>query len=170
MKKIILEILTILGILLLLVTVVFAVWVYYRGTQPLDIPEARGITFWQLIRERWNAWSDINALVSAQPQYSGCRNNITQFFWLNLRSSYNYTYASLFPDSKLAKAFQYWEEKKPDPVLPVVETIQWFQAPDTFWKYFTRAYWRGLVSIDSQAGECRLGAINFEYIFGVPNE
>jgi len=165
MKKILVEGIAILGLLLLLLIVVFGVWIYYRGNQMLEIPEARGITFWQFIRERWQVWSKVNTLVSAKPQFSGCRNNIIQFLWINLRSAFNYTVASLKPDSKLAEAFHYWEVKRPDAVLPLVIPIQWFEFPDAFWNYFTRAYWRGLVSIDPQAGECQLGPVDFASIF-----
>lgn len=166
MKKILIESATILGLLLLLVVVVVGVWMYYRGNQALEIADARGITFWQFIRERWQSWREVNTLVSAKPQYSGCRNNIIHFLWINFRSAYNYTVACLKPDSKLAEAFHYWEVHKPDPILPKAEAIQWFQAPDAFWNYFSRAYWRGLVSIDSQAGECQLGSVDFAAIFG----
>ena len=167
MKKLILETIAILGVFSLLVFITFSVWIYFRGTQPIELPEARGITFWQLIQERWAAWGTANAKVSAQPQYAGCRNNITAFFLVNLRSAFDFTYASLNPDSKLAQAFHYWEVRQSDPVLPVVETIAWHQAPDAFWKYFLRAYWRGLVSIDTLTGECQLGPVNYAAILGV---
>jgi len=165
MKQIVREGIAILGLLVLLLVVVMGVWIYYRGNQQLDIPEARGITFWQFIKERWQSWSEVNTLVSAKPQFSGCSNNITRFLWINLRSAYNYMVACLKPDSKLADAFHYWEVKRPDPILPVVAAIEWFQAPDAFWNYFSRAYWRGLVSIDAQAGECQLGSVDFAEIF-----
>jgi hypothetical protein len=167
MKKLLLEITAILGAFSLLVLITFGVWIYFRGTQPIEYPEARGITFWQLIQERSNAWGKANDRVRTQPQYTGCRNNITAFLWMNLRSSFNFTYASLSPDSKLAQAFHYWEVRQPDPVLPVVETIPWHQAPDAFWSYFSRAYWRGLVSIDTLAGECQMGPVNYDGILGV---
>jgi len=165
-KKLFLEAIAILGVFSLLVLITFGVWIYFRGTQPMELPEARGITFWQLIQERSDAWGKANARVSAQPQYAGCRNNITAFFWMNLRSAFNYTYASLNPNSKMTEAFHYWEVHQPDPILPVVETILWHQAPDAFWKYFSRAYWRGLVSIDGLAGECQLGPVNYAAILG----
>jgi hypothetical protein len=167
MKNFFIETILILGIFILFVLITFGVWVYFRGTQSLDISEARGITFWQLIRERWSAWDKANARVSTQPQYAGCDNNITNLFWINLRSTFNYTYASLYPDSKLAQAFHYWEVHQPDPILPVVETIEWQQTPDAFWNYFSRAYWRGLVSADALAGECQLGPVNYAAILGV---
>jgi len=166
-KKIFLEAIAILVVFVLLVLITFSVWIYFRGTQPIEFPEARGITFWQLIQERSDAWGKVNARVSAQPQYAGCRNNITAFFWMNLRSAFNYTYASLIPNSKLAEAFHYWEVHQPDPILPVVETIPWHKAPDAFWKYFSMAYWRGLVSIDGLAGECQLGPVNYMFILGI---
>ena len=166
MKRFLIETIAILGVFCLLVLITFGVWIYYRGTQTLEIPEARGITFWQLIRERWSAWDKTNAKVSALPQYAGCHNNITTLLWVNLRSTFNYTYASLKPDSKLAEAFHYWETKQPDPILPVVATIPWQKAPDAFWNYFSRAYWRGLVNADALAGECQLGPLNFEAILG----
>ena len=128
--KFLLGMIAFLGVLSLLVLITFGVWIYFRGTQPIDLPEARGITFWQLIQERWAAWDKANAKVSTQPQYAGCRNNITSFFRMNLSSAFNYTYASLNPDSKLAEAFHYWEVRQPDPVLPVVATIALPKAPD----------------------------------------
>jgi hypothetical protein len=166
MKKLFLETITILGFFFLFILITFGVWIYFRGTQPIDIPDSRGITFWQLIQERWAAWGKANAKVSAQPQYAGCRNNITAFFWMNVRSAWNYTYASLTPNSKLTEAFHYWEVNQPDPILPVVETILWYQAPDAFWKYFLMTYWRGLVSADGLADECQLGPVNYAAILG----
>ena len=167
MKMLLLKTIAILGVFSLLVLITFSVWFYFRGTQPIELPEARGVTFWQMIQERWTAWGNANTRVSSQPQYAGCRNNITAFFLVNLRSAYNYTYASLNPNSKLAQAFHYWEVRQPDPVLPAVETIAWLQAPDAFWNYFSRAYWRGLVSVDTLAGECQLGPVNYAAILGV---
>ena len=167
MKKFLLEMTAILGVFSLLVLITFSVWIYFRGTQPIELPDARGITFWQLIQERRVAWGNANAKVSAQPQYTGCRDNVTAFFLMNLRSAFNYTYASLNPNSKLAQAFHYWEVRQPDPILPVVETIAWHQAPDAFWEYFSRAYWRGLVSVDALASECQLGPVNYAAILGV---
>jgi len=152
--------------MILLVVVTFGVWVYYRGSRPMDIPEARGITFWQFIRERWHAWEKTNNKIKELPQYAGCRNDITHYLGLNLRGSYNFAYASLFPESKVADAFHYWEVHKPDPVLPKVEPIAWHQAMDAFWQYFSRAYWRALVTIDAKAGVCQWGPVDFSSILG----
>ncbi len=164
MGRFLLELLKIILAAALLLALTFGVWVYYRGAQPMDIPEARGITFWQFIQDRWSASKAADARVSALPQYLGCRNDILYYLPLNLRGSFNYTYASLTPDSKLAYAFKYWEEQKPDEVLPSLRAINLSEAPDAFWSYFERAYWRALVSIDYLAAECKLGPVNFEGI------
>ena len=163
--KLILEILSILFMMALLIVVTFGVWIYFRGTQPLEIEEARGITFWQFIRERWDAWAEVNARISALPQYAGCRNDVLHYTPLNFKGAINFTYASLYPESKLAKAFLYWEKEKPDPVLPNLQTVPWHEAPNVFWDYLSRAYWRGLVTIDYMAGQCQLGPVNFDAIY-----
>jgi hypothetical protein len=167
MSKFFLELFSIVGVLFLFLSITFGIWIYFRGTQPLELPDARGITFWQLVRERWGAWYNVSRSVATQPQYSGCRNTVLTLFFVNLRSAYDFTYASLAPNSKLAQAFRFWDEQQPDLVLPKLETIEWRQAPDTFWKYFSLSYWRGLVTADSLAGQCQLGPVNYEAILGV---
>jgi hypothetical protein len=159
-----LELLKIVLVSALLIVLAFGVWVYYRGTQPMDIPEARGITFWQFIRDRWTASKEADERVSELPQYLGCRNDVLYYLPLNLRGSFNFAYASVRPESKLAYAFKYWEEQKPDEVLPKLETANLAEVPDMFWSYFERAYWRALVSIDYLAAECKLGPVDFEMI------
>jgi hypothetical protein len=164
MTKFLLETLKIVLITALLLVLTFGVWIYFRGTQPMDIPEARGITFWQFIQDRWSAYKTADERVSALPQYLGCRNDVLYYFPLNLRGSLNFTYASLRPDSKLAYAFKYWEEQKNDEVLPKLQTVNLAEAPDAFWSYFERAYWRALVSIDYLSAECKLGPVDFSGI------
>lgn len=167
MKQVVFRIIGILGAVCLFACISLGVWIYFRGTQPLDLPEARGITFWQLIRDRWNAWSMADKTISAQPQFKGCRNNILSLFLVNFRSSANFVYASLVPASRLAAAFHYWETQKPDAVMPKLTQVKWYQLPDVFWEYFSRAYWRGLVSVDGLAGQCQLGPVDFSAILGV---
>lgn len=132
----------------------------------MELPEARGITFYQFIRERWSAWRRVNATISSQPQFTGCRNNVLSLFSVNVHSAANFVYASLVLASHLAQAFLYWQEQRPDAVLPALQPIQWFQAPDAFWNYFSAAYWRALVSQGELAGSCGLGPVNFSSILG----
>jgi hypothetical protein len=140
-------------IAILLVVLTFTVWIFVRGAQPLQIREARGITFWQLIRERWSAYKTVDENVSALPQYLGCRNDIVRLLPSTFRGSLNFAYASYKPESDLAAAFRYWEEESPDEILPKVEQVNLIQVPDAFWRYFSRAYWRGLVSLDYLADQ-----------------
>ena len=164
MGRFLIELLKIVLVSALLIVLAFGVWIYYKGTQPMDIPEARGITFWQFIKDRWAASKEADARVSALPQYMGCRNDVLYYLTLNLRGSFNFAYASLRPESKLAYAFKYWEEQKPDEVLPKLEAVNLAEAPNAFWSYFERAYWRVLVSIDYLAAECKLGPVDFDMI------
>ena len=166
MLKPLLKIIALIAILIVILLVASIIWMYFRSMQPMTIPEARSITFWQFIRERWSAWREADQRVSSLPGYSGCKNDIVRFFWINLRSSLNYAYACVFPNSSLADAFRYWEQRSPDPILPTVEEISWFDAPHAFWKYFEAAYWRGLVQINYRTRACSLGPINFEEILG----
>jgi hypothetical protein len=162
MGRFLLELLKIVLVAALLLVVTLGVWFFYRGSQPMTIPEARGITFWQFIQDRWTASKEADARVSALPQYLGCRNDVLYYLPLNLRGSFNFAYASLNPESKMAYAFKYWEDQKPDKVLPKLEAVNLAKVPDVFWTYFERAYWRALVSIDYLAAECKLGPIDFE--------
>ena len=164
MGRFLLELLKIVFVSALLIVLAFGVWVYYRGTQPMEITEARGITFWQFIQDRWVASKEADTRVSALPQYLGCRNDVLYYLPLNLRGSFNFAYASLRSDSKLAFAFKYWEEQKPDEVLPKLKAVNLAEIPDVFWSYFERAYWRALVSIDYLSAECKLGPVDFELI------
>ena len=164
MGRFLLELLKIVFVTALLLTLAFGVWLYYRGAQPMNIHEARGITFWQFIQDRWAAYRRADARVNALPQYLGCRNDVLYYLPLNLRGSFNFAYASLNPNSKLAFAFKYWEEQKPDEVLPKLREVNLSEVPDVFWSYFERAYWRALVSIDYLAAECKLGPVAFESI------
>ena len=167
MKKILIGIVKVLLITILVVVLTFGVWIYFRGTQPMEFEGARGINFWQFIQERWTAYKDVDARISALPQYLGCRNDIVRLFPVNLKGAFNFAYASSHPESKMAYAFKYWEEKQPDAVLPQVKPVNFVEIPDAFWSYFENAYWRGLVSIDYLAGECKLGPVNFDSILKV---
>ena len=162
MGRFLLELLKIVLVAALLLVLTFGVWIFYRGNQPMEIPEAKGITFWQFIQDRWTASKDADARVSALPQYLGCRNDVLYYLPLNLRGSFNFAYASLNQESKLAYAFKYWEEQKPDEVLPKLEAINLAEVPNAFWSYFERAYWRALVTIDYLAAECKLGPVDFD--------
>jgi hypothetical protein len=166
MRNFLLGLVKFLLIAILLLVVTFTVWIYVRGAQPLQIREARGITFWQLIQERWAAYKAVDERVSALPQYLGCRNDILRLLPSSLRGSFNFAYASYKPESDLAAAFRYWEEEAPDEILPKVEQVSLVQVPDAFWRYFSRAYWRGLVSLDYLAGECQLGPVDYVGIMG----
>ena len=166
MRNILLGLLKIILITTLLVVLTFGVWIYFRSTQPMEIPDARGITFWQFIRERWDAYKSVDTRISILPQYLGCRNDFLRLLPINLRGSINFAYASAYPESKMAIAFKYWEEKKPDQVLPKVKEVNFIDVPDAFWSYFESAYWRGLVSVDYLAGECQLGPVDFNSILG----
>ena len=164
MGKILLGLLKALFIVTFVVAITFAVWIYFRGSQPIDVPEARGITFWQFIKERWEAYRTVDAKISVLPQYLGCHNDIIRLLPSTLRGAFNFSYASLYPESKLAEAFRYWEVTAPDPILPKLKQKNIVEIPDVFWSYFERAYWRGLVTLDNLAGECQLGPVDFDAI------
>ena len=164
MKRFVADLLKIILVTALVLVLTFVVWVIFRGSQPMETADARGITFWEFIRERWMQFRLTDARISALPQYRGCRNDILNFFPINLKSAFNYAYASYRPDSEIAAAFRYWEKEKPDPVLPTLEKVGLAKVPDAFWRYFENAYWRGLVTIDHLAGECALGSVDFGYI------
>jgi len=166
MKNFLLGILKFIFVAILLIVITFAVWIFVRGSQPLEIAEARGITFWQLIRERWAAYEEIDTYVSELPQYLGCHNDILRLLPSSFRGSLNYAYACYKPDSNMAEAFRYWQEAEPDEVLPKVRPVNLVEVPDAFWRYFSRAYWRGLVTTDNLAGECKLGPVDYVGIMG----
>jgi hypothetical protein len=119
MRSFLIGLLKIILITTLEVVLSCGVWVYLQGTQPMEIPDERGITFWQFMREGWVAYKCVDARISCLPQYLGCRNDILRIVPINLRGSFNFAYASANPESKMAYAFKYWEEKKPDQVLIV---------------------------------------------------
>ena len=169
MKKVLVNLIMTILIIVLALVITFSLFIYYRGNQPMDIKEARGITMWQLFSERWNAWKETDEKISELPGYSGCKNDILRFAPINFKGAVNYTIACLFPESELANAFYYWQEHTPDEYLPLVQPISWFNAPDFFWDYFEKAYWRGLVVIDYQAGACSLGEVNFDQILAEGN-
>jgi len=53
MRNILLGLLKTILITTLVVIVSFGAWIDFRSGQPMEIPDARGITFWQFIIERW---------------------------------------------------------------------------------------------------------------------
>ncbi len=164
MKKLVINLIFIVLIIVFVTVITFSLFIYFRGTQPISFNEARGITLWQLLKERWGAWEQTNEKISELPGYSGCKNDILRFALINIKGALNYTYACLFPNSEMANAFYYWQEHGTDTTLPLVQPIKLFDAPDYFWDYFEKAYWRGLVVIDYRAGACSLGAVNFDQI------
>ncbi len=63
MKNILLGLLKIILITTLVVVLSCGVWIYFKGTQPMEILDARGITFWQFMRERWDAYKSVDVKV-----------------------------------------------------------------------------------------------------------
>ncbi len=53
MRKILLGLLKTILIITFVVIVSFGEWIDFHSGQPMEIPGARGITFWQFIIERW---------------------------------------------------------------------------------------------------------------------
>jgi len=51
------------------VVVTFGVWVYVRGSNSIEVPAAWGITIWQFIQERWDAYKAVDVGMSVLPEY-----------------------------------------------------------------------------------------------------
>jgi hypothetical protein len=98
--------------LVLIAGLVFVAFVVYKSSQPMQLANADGMTYWQFMRERISAIRELPAKCQ-QMHFTGYVLAVPLYPVL-------YTYVGLFPDSFLAKHTQ------PHPAWwSLVEIVSW---------------------------------------------
>ncbi len=130
--------------LALIAGLVLVVFVAYKGSQPMRIEGANGMTYWQFVSERVGV---IRGLPAKCQQLHFAGFVIAVPFYPLL-----YTYVGLYPESYIARHTQ------PDTLIPKI--IHWFDAPDTWWSLIEDVSWEAWVTphLPSVMPECNLKA------------
>ncbi len=126
----------------LIFVLVLGSFIAYRGSQPMGIKEAHGLTYWQFVSNRVNA---IEAMPSKcqRMHFTGFAIAITIYPTL-------YTYIGLYPDSLLAR------HAMPDPHIP--KHVNWPDVPNTWWSLVESVSWEAWVTphLPNILPECNL--------------
>jgi len=130
------QLITGIGLLLRLVLILIAIaillltaYAAYRGTQPMQIPDAQGMTYWQFLGDR---------IQTIRTQPSHCqRLYIVSYVMAFPVYPVLYTYVGLYPNSYLAR------HTMPHPAIPW--GITWKQALKTWWSLVETVSWEALV-------------------------
>ena len=126
-------ILGILRIALIGIVAAAMMFVAYRGSQPMNLPQVPGgMSYWQFMRDR------IDAAKEVRPGRCG----YGMFGFLALAGPFYsvlYTYVGIHPDSFLAHVTQ------PDPSIPRgVTGAAWYQVPEIWWLVVEKLSWSAL--------------------------
>ena len=134
----------IFAILIVIAGLVFAGFVAYRGSQPMQIKAANGMTYWQFVSDRIKAIHELSARCQ-QLHFTGYFLSVPLYPAL-------YTFIGLFPDSFIARHTQ------PDPAIP--KSIHWYEVPDTWWSLVETISWQAWVTphLPSIMPQCNLMA------------
>jgi hypothetical protein len=118
----------------LLATVGLGVFIYQKGSQPMDVPRAspplpEGITYWQFMGDR------IEAAQEVEPQRCGVS---TFAFFIAITPVYSvvYTIAGMRPQSVVGRGIQ------PDASIPRwAVDLPWEEAPGVWWWVIENISW-----------------------------
>ena len=118
----------------LLATVGLGVFIYQKGSQPMDVPRAspplpEGITYWQFMGDR------IEAAQVVEPQRCG---GFSFAFFLAITPIYSvvYTIAGMRPESAVGRGIQ------PDASIPHwAAGLPWKEAPGVWWWVIENISW-----------------------------
>jgi hypothetical protein len=124
-----------IGLLLRLVLILIAIaillvsaYAAYMGSQPMQIPDSQGMTYWQFMDER---------IQTIRTQPARCqRLHIISYVMAVPVYPVLYTYLGIYPDSYLAR------HTMPHPTIP--KGITWKEVPETWWS-LVEVSWEALV-------------------------
>ena len=127
---------------ILIAGLVFAAFVAYRGSQPMQQAGAKGMTYWQFMRERISVIRKLPAKCQQM--------HFTSFAIAVPLYPALYTYVGLYPESYIARHTQ------PDPSIP--KNIVRSDAPGTWWSLVEDVSWEAWVTshLPSVMPECNL--------------
>jgi len=128
--------------LVLIAGLAFVAFVAYKGSQPMQLASADGMTYWQFVRERIGAIRELPAKCQ-QMHFSSFAIAVPLYPAL-------YTYIGIYPESYLARHTQ------PDPSIP--KNIDWSDAPDIWWRLVEDVSWEAWVTrhLPTVMPECNL--------------
>ena len=116
--------------LIIIVVLVSIGFVVYKGSQPMSIQGAHGLTYWQFMNNR---------LQKIQGMQANCQElHITDFALSVPFYPVLYTFDGLYPASLLARMTM------PDPAIP--KNVRWYQVPGTWWSLVETISWEALVT------------------------
>jgi hypothetical protein len=111
--------------LVLIAGLVFVAFVAYRGSQPIQLAGADGMTCWRFMHERIRAIRELPAKCQQL--------HFTSFAIAVPLYPHLYTYVGIYPECYLARHTQ------PDPSIP--KNFDWSDAPETWWSLVETVSW-----------------------------
>ncbi len=136
--------------IILIAGLILAVFVAYKGSQPMQQIGANGMTYWQFMRDRIGAIRELPAKCQ-QMHFTGYLIAVPIYPVL-------YTYVGMFPDSFLSQHTQ------PHPAIP--KDVHLIDAPDTWWSLVEIVSWDAWVTphVPQIMPECNLKPPQFSPI------
>lgn len=138
--------------LILLLALALTAWVIIRGRQPMKLPAAEGITFWDFMRERWRAQKIARVTHAQLPQADPCPNRVARALLDSTSRAVAYAWRCLRAETSAAAAT--------NAALPPIQPITLAQAPDRAWTYIETASWQALALDAVQTDTCALAPLN----------
>ena len=135
---------------ILIAGLVAAAFVVYKGSQPMQVKGADGLTYWQFLRERIGVIRELPTKCQ-QMHLTGYAIAVPFYPFL-------YTYVGVNPDGFLASHTQ------PHPLIP--EEVSWAEAPGVWWDLVEQVSWEAWVTphIPTVVPECNLEPPNINTI------
>ncbi|MFZ6029549.1 MAG: hypothetical protein ACOYYS_17690 [Chloroflexota bacterium] len=142
------------GLALVAVLLVPVLWAGYKGSQPMGVADARGMTYWQFMAERARA-------AQQEPENMPCRvvaNGSAVLIGLPY-FTVAYIWTGLYPNSWLNGTLT------PTPEFPRrPKNLTWSQVPEEAWRLVEELSWGGLAVIavrDETHSGCGLPPVTY---------
>jgi hypothetical protein len=142
--KILVGVIQFVVILILLLVGLASVFILGKINQPMELPNAHGMTYRQLIENRLNGYQQ-NQEKFHYNTVTGCV--VPDVFGLGYAAYLSswYTFAGLEPKSQMAKMIPPVDFQRGF----VPQDISWREAPNAWWITFEKLSWFGLVEGNS---------------------
>jgi hypothetical protein len=128
--------------LIVISLVISVVFVAIRVSQPMQLKQANGMTYWQFLNDRLG-------VIMQKPAKCQELHILDYVLGVTIYPAL-YTFVGIFPDSFLAR------HTMPYPLIP--KNVKWYEAPNTWWSLVEAVSWDAWVTphLPSIMPECNL--------------
>ncbi len=139
----------------------------YRSGQPMMLPEARGMTYRELAKERYESWNALDVELAARRKESKKNRHACVFSGVFYESMFvipnlsaQMTISAFYPDSKFARGVEagdsYFQRNLPVGSVPKLRNFL-----PLFWEAIERQSWTWWVIRDSHSKTCPAPPVKF---------